>query len=504
MLPFGMKTLVIYLLRTVSSLSSIGAVAFGIYLFVFALTKHDSLRTCGGGDCEEVLNSSWSVWYGIPVVSFGVAMYGAFFIGHLLVVFSKNKALRRASKWVLTFAAAMIVLGAVYFFVIQAAVLHAFCRSCMVTHGMGVLAVLSGWIGIRLTTRGIRNREDAATAPCPSKSSGPDQYSAETILLRQLRTGNRRGPDWLWSFGVAVTSFALFVVLHLFDPGPQTHLVMDALPNHPTEPDKPADRESSNPGMKSDPGLNGSLLPRHPMAGNHESKGDTDDSTSPPNLPDLQFPERSVQEKDHASRVHLVNDINFRRDRFPMVGSPDASHAIVKLFDYHCNNCRAFHRDFNKTLPEYGDQFVLILVPCPLERECHPGLPKSVEDHVHSCQLAKIALTVWRIAPEKFEEYHDWAMEEDRAPDASLARAIQVTNNDRIASIIQEETFMDDIEISSKLFSVRGGPKMPKVFLPSGRIIIGVVRSRNDLRNILDEELRILAEHGPNVTGETP
>ena len=237
-LSYGMKTLSLATLRLLPLVFSTGALATGVYLLIFALTQHDTLRACGGGDCQEVLNSSWSEWYDIPVVAFGVTMYGTYFVAYLLLVLSGDHAFRMKLRLVLVFVATLIVLGAVYFFVIQGAVLGAFCGFCMVAHLLGVLAVVTGWTWSHVAAR-IANRDhDRATSPSPSsrptQPSGPERDMAGTMLSRQLGARRRQIPEfpswpqWTWGVGLAGLIFILFAVSHILDPGPVTHLVLDA------------------------------------------------------------------------------------------------------------------------------------------------------------------------------------------------------------------------------------------------------------------------------------
>lgn len=112
---------------------------FVIFLFVVAAigfvdasyltVEHyvNKIPPCAIGSCEQVLTSSFAVVAGIPVALAGAVYYFAVLI--LLMVFLDTK-----KESVLRFALLFTTLGflaSVYFFILQAFVIHAFCQYCL-------------------------------------------------------------------------------------------------------------------------------------------------------------------------------------------------------------------------------------------------------------------------------------------------------------------------------------------------------------------------------------
>ena len=112
---------------------------FFIFLFVTALVgfadasyltvEHyaHQIPPCAIGSCETVLSSSYSVVAGVPVALGGALYYLTILVLLMLYRDTKNEKILRA-------ALAFTLVGflfSVYFFIIQAFVLHAFCQYCL-------------------------------------------------------------------------------------------------------------------------------------------------------------------------------------------------------------------------------------------------------------------------------------------------------------------------------------------------------------------------------------
>lgn len=110
----------------------------GLAINVFLLTRHLSndlgVAGCGGGDCDDVLDSRWSVVFGIPVTAFGAMAYLALLI-----------SLRPRFECGLIPLLGIITGAAVWFILLQALVLKQFCVWCMTAHGIAIALLISGW-----------------------------------------------------------------------------------------------------------------------------------------------------------------------------------------------------------------------------------------------------------------------------------------------------------------------------------------------------------------------
>jgi uncharacterized membrane protein len=105
----------------------------GINLILLVRRYSDAaagIAGCGGGSCDEVLASRWSVVFGIPVAGFGVLVYAA-----VLVAVIAGR--RRWLPWLL----GIIAGAAIWLVFVQAVLLGIFCLWCLVGHGIGLVVL---------------------------------------------------------------------------------------------------------------------------------------------------------------------------------------------------------------------------------------------------------------------------------------------------------------------------------------------------------------------------
>lgn len=95
----------------------------------------DGIAGCGGGGgCNEVLASRWSLVFGLPVPVLGILVYV------LLCA-----ALRWRMSMMAAFCYGAISGSAAWLIIVQAVLLHHFCPWCMAAHGVGILIAVVAW-----------------------------------------------------------------------------------------------------------------------------------------------------------------------------------------------------------------------------------------------------------------------------------------------------------------------------------------------------------------------
>lgn len=87
---------------------------------------------CGTGGCETVQNSPWAVFLGVPVPVIGLVGYGALFITALLGIQPRFLDDRRVAMILASGAVVGFVFTA-YLTYLEAAVIRAWCRWCIVS-----------------------------------------------------------------------------------------------------------------------------------------------------------------------------------------------------------------------------------------------------------------------------------------------------------------------------------------------------------------------------------
>jgi uncharacterized membrane protein len=87
---------------------------------------------CGTGGCETVQNSPWAKFVGVPVPLIGLLGYGALLVLSLLGVQERFEEDRRVAL-LLTAGAVIGLAFSGYLTWLEASVIHAWCRWCIVS-----------------------------------------------------------------------------------------------------------------------------------------------------------------------------------------------------------------------------------------------------------------------------------------------------------------------------------------------------------------------------------
>jgi hypothetical protein len=129
-------------------------------------------------------------------------------------------------------------------------------------------------------------------------------------------------------------------------------------------------------------------------------------------------------------------------------------------------------------------EIAVIVLPVPLERSCNRLLgPKDVE-HPGSCELSRAALSVWRAAPEAFEEVHH-ALIADPQSGLHLAheKAPATSQDDPWINGVLKVNAEDWIVFSTKT------KQLPKLLVADRRILHGLPSSEQDFIRVMEQEL---------------
>jgi len=196
--------------------------------------------------------------------------------------------------------------------------------------------------------------------------------------------------------------------------------------------------------------------------------------------------------------------IQIDTDARPILGSPDAPTVLVEMFDYTCHYCREMHRHLEAVRETYGDQVAVIVVPVPYNHKCNRWIRKTPAAHQEGCEIARLALAVWHVAPQKFPEYHRWLLETPKSRTTAEARqyavtligqeALQQATQDWQRVIRRELKINADLNelVSRKLAQTKfpGAGVIPKILVGNKVISAAQVHSSQDLQQLLSKELR--------------
>ncbi len=305
-----------------------------------------ALPGCGGGsDCDVVLSSRWSVWFGVPVSLMAMGVYTAM----LAAVVARDPKIKRpqhAATTAMALCAIAAIAAALWFVSVQLSVIHALCKYCLATHAAGVAAsVLCLMVALpSLTVRALVSASGGAL-----------------VLVGVLIAGQVLGeaPD-------AAAPLVQYVPVPLTEP-----VLPDVLPPAPK-----------------DPLLTGPIYgpPTTPVKPDTASPATADPTAS-----------RVV--KFYGGRLELD------AAEVPRVGNVDAKTLMVILYDYTCSHCRATRQMLERTTQKHGDSLAILCLPTPLDSKCNRMIKPTKAMHRYACDLAKISLAFWKVAPDKWVEF---------------------------------------------------------------------------------------------------
>jgi uncharacterized membrane protein/thiol-disulfide isomerase/thioredoxin len=182
-----------------------------------------------------------------------------------------------------------------------------------------------------------------------------------------------------------------------------------------------------------------------------------------------------------------------------VVGSPDAPYVVTLLFDYKCPHCQKVHSMLDEAVGRYHGKLAFVLCPTPLESRCNPYVARDVEEFSGSCDLAKIALTVWASKHEAFADFDRWMFSPEpgerwrpRSLEAARAKAIELVGQQRFDAA-QADPWIDRyMQNSIAIFgsTIRGGNAVPRLIFGS-RWITPEPRDANELVSILHSSLNV-------------
>lgn len=127
------------------ALLALPGVFVSLYLLLYKFGVYGGLACGAGGSCEVVQSSTWSVFLGVPVPGWGVGWYLAV-LGVALVGLRPDLVEEAWPDRALAVLAAGGVAFTAYLTALEAFVLHAFCRWCVVSAVLvAAIAAVVGW-----------------------------------------------------------------------------------------------------------------------------------------------------------------------------------------------------------------------------------------------------------------------------------------------------------------------------------------------------------------------
>ncbi|MEM7314201.1 MAG: vitamin K epoxide reductase family protein [Planctomycetota bacterium] len=475
-------------------------IALGIALFLaWSAYQVGDIAGCSGGgiwDCGHVLHSRWSKIFGLPVSIPASGLYMSLLAASAFLGKSIPNRVRNLSWSIVTVLAISAGAAALWFISLQIFVLGHLCKYCMGVHACGLIiaAVVMTYrpLGAKLTSSlGAMGFAAAAclmitqavTKPAPTHKIefyGDDQVAAATEAPEE--------DD--------VLDFDMDMEEDSFDaPGIDDVAEID-------DDDQTLTEGQDVGESKEDPTKPVSIEP--PAEAASDSGADTISLNGPVSAkpevsytpqPPLETAKRDPPPKAAAKpkRVIMYPGIkaNLNVAQWPILGDLNAQTVIVELFDYTCPHCRAMNGHINVARQRFGDQLAVVVLPVPLNIRCNPTAKGNGVGHEEACEIARLALALWRTDAKAFPLYHDWLFAAGRSRTLAEARAYaqQLVDPVRLQYYESQSPLVNKfIDRHIKLYQRSGEGTLPKIFTEK-LTIKGQMRSADELCDVLQNHL---------------
>ncbi|MEM6393837.1 MAG: vitamin K epoxide reductase family protein [Planctomycetota bacterium] len=188
----------------------------------------------------------------------------------------------------------------------------------------------------------------------------------------------------------------------------------------------------------------------------------------------------------------------------PMVGEASAELMVVKVVDYTCRECRAVSarlQELRRLAATEGlrvgegvrpVEVALIVMHAPLSHRCNPYFSSTPERHAEACELARLALAVFRaersgeIAAGSFVGVHGWLMERERTV-AEARVEVERRVGGAVLSRFESDPWIDErlalgAEVLERSYETDAEGRLPQLYVGDllliGRPTVGQLRER--------------------------
>ena len=428
-------------------------IAFGVagYLAVSSLTNSQPAGCSPGAGCGQVLSSSWSSLWGLPVSVPGVVVYFSILLLTFHLSPTQTDQHRRVS-WSLMVALSVLAgLAAVWFIYLQIFTIQSICPYCMIDHTCGLLiAVLVLY-----------------SAPLGRGEKLEDGQRSSFMLTAG------QGGSIIAAAGLAM---GLFIVAQVMFPAQTHRLLVTPGPDDgpPVKDDRKALVIGSDPVNTGDgPAKDSAVKTPVDKDATNKNGGTTVqpvNSNTPPSQ--VLVPGSEPHVFVRLPRAKDGGLVRFTKDGLPVRGNVNAKVMLICMVDYTCMHCRALHHLFDKAWARYGDDLAFMLVPMPLNPECNPYIDFSDLRHAAACDLARLSLAVWKADATKFATFDDWLFEPEKARTGAEARikAEELVGKEKLKAVFDTGWPHEQALKHVRIYEMAGLGRIPKIMYSNVRI----------------------------------
>ena len=207
----------------------------------------------------------------------------------------------------------------------------------------------------------------------------------------------------------------------------------------------------------------------------------------------------------------LSRRARLRTHDHPILGSPDAKHVAVCLYDYTCPNCRPHHRGLQQAMKRYGDQLAIILLSVPRDMKCNSLITTAGASHEGACYRAEAGMGLWRVRPDLYADFDTWMYKIDGVrTDAEIREYIVDRIGEEAYTAAQEDPWIareieQSVGLYRKVIEITRDATIPKLIVGSA-VVVGGDETPQELFDALEEliDLTPAAPAAEAATADTP
>lgn len=425
--------------------AAVVAIGLAFYLAVVTAMESGAPAGCGeGSGCEQVLGSKWGRWFGAPVAQPALVVYGAILAAAAFAGPTTHPARRRTAWAVLAGLAALAALAAVWFVALQLFVVKSFCAWCSGLHACGLVIAALVWAGLPLRRKP------------PAEAQGHTQHRHDPDAVRPRPV--------MASVVAGAVGVGVLIAGQVASEAPETRLEVGRVRIHDGPPGGDNSRHvaggggGGGDGRVTGPGSGATGAGGTPVAGGYD-----------PGAP-----------------------LDLDKSEHPIIGPATTRRLLVAMNDYTCSHCRHLHHLLDKARERYGpDSFAVMSVPVPLNSKCNSAVYRTGHQHRHACELAKLALAVWRADPVQFAAFDRWlyAPEESPEPEQARRQAALLVGEAALAKAEADPWVSRAIARNAGLYQRVGRGKLPKLFVDAEGAVDAATEKEAELFELFEKEL---------------
>ena len=194
--------------------------------------------------------------------------------------------------------------------------------------------------------------------------------------------------------------------------------------------------------------------------------------------------------RQHAPAIKQLDALSgFQLDDLPTFGPKQAKYSIVVLADYTCDHCRQTHRMLDPVRKRLSNNVAIVVAPMALNARCNLFVQQTNPRHQYACELARLALAVWRANPGKYPELDGYLFANETPPTPAEARkfASVLVGEAALARAENDPWVSQTLARNTNLYQRCGGGILPKLLIGT-RVIEGEPERPEDVISTIQQE----------------